>query len=99
MAKFKSSIEEYYEHVKDDYDIPFEEFRLICNTPFKFIKNLANNNVLRDFRLKYFGVFKVSDAKVKYYKKNLLQSYKEGNISQKYYEQKIKTIEDYEQSH
>jgi len=94
VGKLKSNIEEFYEHYNGD--IPFEEFRLICNTPFRFIKNLANNDVLRDFRLKYFGIFKVSESKVRYYKKSLLKSYEDGNITQKYYERKIKTIEEYE---
>lgn len=96
MANLKSNIEEFYEHVKDDYGISFEEFKLICNTPFRFIKDLSNNNVLRDFRLKYFGVFKVSESKVKHYKKNLLLSYQNGTISERYYKQKIKTIKEYE---
>lgn len=92
----KSSIEEYYEFVKDDFNIDYEEFKLICNAPFSFIKDLTSKGILRDIRLKYFGVFKVSASKVKYYKKSLLTSLKKGNVTQAYYDSKIKTIEEYE---
>lgn len=95
---YKSNIEEFYDKVKDSYDIDYQEFKLICNTPFNFIKKITNGNILRDFRLKYFGVFKVSASKVRYYKKNLQESYSKGNISESYYRTKLKTLEDYEQS-
>lgn len=93
----KSNIEEFYELVKGDYDLSYEEFKTICNTPFAFIKDLSFK-VLRDIRFKYFGIFKVSKSKVKYYKKGLKESHDKGNITEEYFTRRNNLLEEYEQS-
>lgn len=92
-----STIEEYYNLVKGDYDLSYEEFKTICNTPFAFIKDLSFK-VLRDIRFKYFGVFKVSNSKVKYYKKSLKNSFEKGNVTEEYFTRKNNLLLEYEQS-
>ena len=60
-------VEEFYEEIKNTYpDISLNEFRIICNSPFKFIKEIINRGVLKNVRLQYFGVFEVMPSRVKY---------------------------------
>ena len=54
-------IEEFYEEVKHIYpDLSINEFRIICNSPFSFAKQIINRGTLRNIRFQYFGVFEVS---------------------------------------
>ena len=69
-------IEEFYkqqEHLHDSISI--NELRLICNSPFKFTKEVINRGTLKNIRLQYFGVFEVSPSRVKYSLKNLEENF------------------------
>lgn len=59
-------IEEFYETIKDKHNISLEECKLICNSPFKLVKEILNKGYLLPIRLKYFGIFAVSQIRLKY---------------------------------
>ena len=74
-------IEEFYKQQEQIHDsISLSEFRLICNSPFKFTKEVINRGTLKNIRLQYFGVFEVSPSRVKYSLKNLEENFKEKKI-------------------
>ena len=90
-------IEEFYEENKHKYsDIPLNEFKLICSSPFMLIKEVMNRGILKDIRLKYLGVFKVVPARVKHSLINLESNYKEGKISKDRYEKRKKILGKYD---
>ena len=92
-------IEEFYEEVKNTYpDISLNEFRIICNSPFKFIKEVINRGVLKNVRLQYFGVFEVMPSRVKYSLKTLENNYKTGKITEERYNKRKEILERYEES-
>ena len=79
-------IEEFYEEVKHIYpDLSINEFRLICNSPFKFTKEVINRGTLRNIRFQYFGVFEVMPSRVKYSLKTLEENYKSKKITEERY--------------
>ena len=96
MDSFSNIIEEYWEEVKDQYDIPFEEFKLVCRTPFKFAKEIMSSGILKNIRFKYFGVFEVSGSRVHYCKKSLESNYEKGVISEKHYTKRLNVLNNYE---
>jgi len=63
-------IEDFYNTIKDRYPITLEEFKLICNTPFKVLKTSMNKGLLKDMRFKYLGTFKVSEKRLEYGNRN-----------------------------
>ena len=87
-----TNIKEYYEEVKNLYDIPYEEFEKICRTPFKFVKEKFNEGLLKNIRFQYFGVFEVSKGRVKYSKKQVEKNYREDKISLERYEKRMKVL-------
>ena len=92
-------VEEFYEEIKNTYpDIPLNEFRIICNSPFKFIKEVINRGVLKNVRLQYFGVFEVMPSRVKYSLKTLENNYKTGKITEERYNKRKEILERYEES-
>lgn len=93
MGSLLSNIEEYWDMVEDQYDITFEEFKGVCISPFKFIKDSMASGVLRNIRIKYFGVFTVSVRRVKFSKINLEKNYKSKVISEKHYKKRIKVLD------
>jgi len=101
MAKLTSAssyIEEYWEGVKDQYDISFEEFKKICLHPFKFIKECMASGELKNIRMKYLGVFQVSGSRVKYSKKSLDANFEKGVISAERYFRRLQILNNYEES-
>jgi len=96
MDSTTSYIEQYYSENPQYHDIPFEEFKLICNSPFKFIKEVLNRGILRDIRLQYFGVFEVVESRVKYFRNKLEENYKKKTISEKRYNERLKVFNGYE---
>jgi len=91
------NIEEYYNEVKDLYpDITLAQFSDICRTPFKFVKQVISSGTLENIRLQYFGVFEVSDSRVKYNRKILEENFKKGIISEDRYIKKKKILDNYE---
>ena len=90
-------VEEFYEEIKNTYpDISLNEFRIICNSPFKFIKEVINRGVLKNVRLQYFGVFEVIPSRVKYSLKTLEENFKNNKISEDRYLKRKVILERYE---
>ena len=90
-------IEEFYkqqEHLHDN--ISLDELRIICNSPFKFTKEVINRGTLKNIRLQYFGVFEVSPSRVKYSLKTLEENYKEGKITKERYNKRKEILEKYD---
>lgn len=58
-------IEEFYNVEGKNYNVSLEECKLICNAPFKFVKEILGRGILKNIRLQYFGVFEVSSSRVK----------------------------------
>ena len=92
-------IEEFYEEVKHIYpDLSINEFRLICNSPFKFTKEVINRGTLRNIRFQYFGVFEVMPSRVKYSLKTLEENYKSKKITEERYNKRKEILEKYGES-
>ena len=90
-------VEEFYEEIKNTYpNISLNEFRIICNSPFKFIKEVINRGVLKNVRLQYFGVFEVMPSRVKYSLQKLEENYKEKKISEERYNKRKEILERYD---
>ena len=87
-------IEEFYEEVKHIYpDLSINEFRLICNSPFKFTKEVINRGTLRNIRFQYFGVFEVMSSRVKYSLKTLEENYKSKKITEERYSKRKEILD------
>lgn len=95
MAQHLTAIEEYYETVKGEYNIPFEHFKIICNSPFKFLRNIISSGILKNIRFQYLGCFEVSPSRVKYCKKTLEENFEKGLISERRYKERIKVYDNY----
>lgn len=90
-------VEEFYEEIKNTYpDLSLTEFKLICNSPFKFTKEVINRGTLKNVRLQYFGVFEVMPSRVKYSLQKLEENYKEKKISEERYNKRKEILENYE---
>lgn len=88
-------IEEFYNVEGKNYDISLEECNLICGSPFKFIKEILNRGLLKSIRLQYFGVFEISQNKIKYSKKNLEEGYNKGTILESRYLKRKEVLDRY----
>ena len=89
-------VEEFYEEIKNTYpDISLNEFRIICNSPFKFTKEVINRGTLKNVRLQYFGIFEVMPSRVKYSLKTLENNYKTGKITEERYNKRKEILENY----
>ena len=89
-------IEEFYEENKHTYpDLSISEFRLICNSPFSFVKQVINRGVLKNIRFQYFGVFEVMSSRVKYSLKTLEENFKNNKISEDRYLKRKAILERY----
>ena len=92
-------IEEFYEENKHIYpDLSINEFRLICNSPFKFTKEVINRGTLRNIRFQYFGIFEVMPSRVKYSLKTLEENFKSKKITEDRYNKRKEILEAYEKS-
>jgi len=91
-----TNIEQYYNEVKDKYDIDFEHFKIICNTPFKFLKRIMASGVLKNIRFQYLGNFEVAKSRVEYSKKTLQENYDNNVISHTRYCERMKVLNNYE---
>lgn len=90
------NIEEYYKSFGGSLDISLEEFKLICNSPFKMVKRVMSSGELEKIRLQYLCSFEVSAPRVKYSKKTLEENYTKGLISKDRYDKRMKTLSNYE---
>ena len=90
-------IEEFYEENKHIYpDLSISEFRLICNSPFSFAKQVINRGTLKNIRFQYFGVFEVMSSRVKYSLKTLEENYKSKKITEERYNKRKEILERYD---
>ena len=89
-------IEEFYEEVKHIYpDLSIDEFKIICNSPFSFAKQVINRGILKNIRFQYFGVFEVMPSRVKYSLKTLEENFKANKISKERYNKRKEILERY----
>lgn len=92
-------IEQFYKQEQSLYpELSLAEFRLICNSPFKFVKEVINRGTLKNVRLQYFGVFEVMPGRVKYSLKTLEENYEAGKITKERYDKRKEILERYEES-
>ena len=92
-------IEEFYEENKHTYpDLSINEFRIICNSPFSFAKQVINRGILKNIRFQYFGVFEVIPSRVKYSLKTLEENFKANKITEERYNKKKEILEKYGES-
>ena len=90
-------IEEFYEEVKHIYpDLSIDEFKIICNSPFSFAKQVINRGILKNIRFQYFGVFEVMPSRVKYSLKTLTENFNTGKITKERYEKRKQILSNYE---
>ena len=66
-------IEAYFREEGHKYGLDFGQFKIVCLTPFKFMKKVMNTGKMKHVRLKYFGIFYVSQARVNFYKELIEQ--------------------------
>ena len=89
-------IEEFYEETKHLYpNLSISEYRIICNSPFSFAKQIINRGTLKDIRFQYFGVFEVMPSRVKYSLKTLENNYETGKIREERYNKRKEILERY----
>lgn len=96
MDSTQVNISEYYEMVKDEYDIDYTHFKEICLSPFKMLKKVMTLGLMKNIRLQYLGIFEVSAGRVKYQKNILNNKYKEGLLSEKKLNEKMEILNRYE---
>lgn len=92
-------IGEFYEETKHLYpNLSINEYRIICNSPFSFVKQVINRGTLRNIRFQYFGVFEVMPSRVKYSLKTLTENFKAKKITEDRYNKRKEILEAYEKS-
>lgn len=96
MITAVANIEEYYEEVKDQYNIDLEHFKFICGTPFRFARRIISSGILDSMRIQYLGTFEPVGARVKYFRRVIEEKFQKGEITKERYEQKIKMFDTYE---
>lgn len=88
-------VEKFWELKGVEYGIPIEEFKLVCYSPFKYIKRVISEGLMIDLRIIYFGEFKVSGARLKHNKNSLEKGYVEGSISEEIYKKRMAILNNY----
>ena len=92
-------IREFYEETKHLYpNLSINEYRIICNSPFSFVKQVINRGTLRNIRFQYFGVFEVMPSRVKYSLKTLEENFKTKKITEERYNKRKEILERYGKS-
>lgn len=92
-------IREFYEETKHLYpNLSINEYRIICNSPFNFVKQVINRGTLRNIRFQYFGVFEVMPSRVKYSLKTLEENFKTKKITEERYNKRKEILERYGKS-
>lgn len=81
-------IEDYYLMIKEKEGISFEECKKICTAPFLMTKEVMSKNIFVSIRLKYFGIFQISNARIKNHLNYLVTNKSEDD----HYKNKIETL-------
>lgn len=63
--KFIDLVDEFYQTIKDKYNISLEELRLVCKAPFIQLKNIISGQDIHDIRFKHLGVWKIHKQSIR----------------------------------
>lgn len=87
-------VEDYYDTIKDKYpELNFLQVQEMCYTPFRMLKELWKKSCLEEVRFKYFGTFRISNARLKAEYKYIGSELERGIITEEEYLTKKKDIE------
>lgn len=90
-------ITKFYKNHPDLKDkLTEEECILICSSPFKFFKQVMNEGILKNLRIKYLGTIEVNKPMIKYTKKITEDRLAKGHINEDQYNKKMKLLNSYE---
>jgi hypothetical protein len=93
-------IQEYYQKVKHLYpDVPYEEFKLACTTPFLFARKEMESGELKTIRLKFFGTFLVYPKRAKSMLEKMKSQFQELKLDAKVFFTKKAMLEKYLEKH
>lgn len=79
-------IEEFYDSIKDEFDLTFDQVVDICFGPFIFTKKIIEKGDFESVRLKYFGNFTVYSKRIKSMLEKNKEMLEEGRLSQEQFE-------------
>ena len=89
-------IQEFYERMQKKYPhMTFDEVKLICVTPFTYVRQEMESGNLRTIRLKYLGTFLVYPKRVSGVLAAMTQQFKDLKIDAKLYFKKKAIMEKY----
>lgn len=87
---------EFYKEISSAFPgLTRSEIDLICNSPFKHLKNMMEGDEICEMRLKYFGSFLVYPRKAKYELEILDTRLEKNIISQTQYVKYKEMLENY----
>lgn len=75
-------ISEYYEQVKDKYNISLDHFKIVCKVPFLFFQKMMAHPDLPIIKIKYFGRFLIFPSTAKGIIKAQTEKFNRGEISE-----------------
>lgn len=76
--------EEFYQQERNKYPgLPKDQFKIICTSPWEFLKQEIKSGALNTIRFKYFGVFQVYPGRAKAQLKKLDRLLEEGQMTEK----------------
>lgn len=94
MKVARDFLQEFYDKSVDKKKFPdFEQFKLVCSSPYRFMRLNMTNGILEDFRFIFLGSFQLNKKRIKYAVDNLEKKFKEGNISETRYLTKKKAFD------
>lgn len=94
MKVARDFLQEFYDKNVDKEKFPdFEQFKLACSSPYRYMRLNMTNGILDDFRFIFLGSFQLSKRRIKYAVKNLEKKFKEGKISETRYLIKKKALD------
>lgn len=91
----KDYIREYYEEVKEQYGISFEQFNAICRAPFIYFRKMMESMTFPIIHIQYFGKFLVWPGAAKNLIKGFAVSLANGKITQEEFDIKTKPLKDH----
>lgn len=91
----KDLIRDYYEEVKDQYGISFDQFNAICRAPFIYFRKMMESMTFPLIHIQYFGKFVVYPGAAKKLIKGFLVSLRNGKITQEEFDIRTKPLKDH----
>lgn len=92
MGNRLTTIEEFYELVKEDFHGDFRDLDGIVRGPFRHLKKELTEGTLKPYRFQYFGTFFIPRPRVFYAKKNLTEKYSQGLVSEEKFTKRMETL-------